>query len=194
MLETQQWYMLPVANIMVMAWQRQVPAIVRYYVTCTPVNLILQFAAGNELKWCHTPKWMITNGNFTSSFNESRSRLSIQCSIWYVLGSIINQATYIMHWRCRSRLPSHWCTCRFAVGLATDRGRYMLGCGTPHTHTRQPSPRPQYVSVVSVQRRLLLSGEMIYQDSAWGLILGLRPANERRLYFVTTSLSGWAQT
>ena len=26
-----------------------------------------------------------------------------------------------------------------------------------------------------------------------GLILGLRPANERRQYFVTTSLIGWAQ-
>ena len=25
------------------------------------------------------------------------------------------------------------------------------------------------------------------------LILGLRPANERRRYFVTTSLTGWAQ-
>ena len=27
-----------------------------------------------------------------------------------------------------------------------------------------------------------------------GLIPGLRPANERRRYFVTTSLIGWAQT
>ena len=27
-----------------------------------------------------------------------------------------------------------------------------------------------------------------------GLVLGLRPANERRRYFVTTSLIGWAQT
>ena len=27
-----------------------------------------------------------------------------------------------------------------------------------------------------------------------GLILGLRPANERRCYFVTTSVIGWAQT
>ena len=26
-----------------------------------------------------------------------------------------------------------------------------------------------------------------------GRILGLRPANERRRYFVTTSLNGWAQ-
>ena len=26
-----------------------------------------------------------------------------------------------------------------------------------------------------------------------GLILGLRPANERRRYFVTTSLIGWTQ-
>ena len=27
-----------------------------------------------------------------------------------------------------------------------------------------------------------------------GLILGLRPANERRRYFVTTSFIGWEQT
>ena len=27
-----------------------------------------------------------------------------------------------------------------------------------------------------------------------GMILGLRPANERWCYFVTTSLIGWAQT
>ena len=27
-----------------------------------------------------------------------------------------------------------------------------------------------------------------------GLILGLLPVNERRRYFVTTSLIGWAQT
>ena len=27
-----------------------------------------------------------------------------------------------------------------------------------------------------------------------GLILGLRPANEKRRYFVTTSPVGWAQT
>ena len=31
-------------------------------------------------------------------------------------------------------------------------------------------------------------------DSSVGLILGLRPANERRRYFVTTSLIGWAGT
>ena len=29
--------------------------------------------------------------------------------------------------------------------------------------------------------------------STSGLILGLRPANERRRYFVTTSVIGWAQ-
>ena len=30
-------------------------------------------------------------------------------------------------------------------------------------------------------------------DTAAGLILGLRPANERWGYFVTTSLIGWTQ-
>ena len=30
-------------------------------------------------------------------------------------------------------------------------------------------------------------------DTTSGLIPGLRPANERRRYFVTTSLIGWAQ-
>ena len=37
----------------------------------------------------------------------------------------------------------------------------------------------------------------ISEMSPWtesGLILGLRPANERRCYLVTTSLIGWAQT
>ena len=33
-----------------------------------------------------------------------------------------------------------------------------------------------------------------WQDYYTGLILGLRPANERRWYFVTTSLIGWVQT
>ena len=34
----------------------------------------------------------------------------------------------------------------------------------------------------------------VTKTSYAGLILGLRPANERRRYFVTTSLIGWAQT
>ena len=33
----------------------------------------------------------------------------------------------------------------------------------------------------------------IYSHGIIGLILGLRPANERRRYFVPTSLIGWAQ-
>ena len=34
---------------------------------------------------------------------------------------------------------------------------------------------------------------IIQYDMMTGLILGLRPANERRRYFVTTSLIGWVQ-
>ena len=33
----------------------------------------------------------------------------------------------------------------------------------------------------------------VYDTILPGLILGMRPANERRGYFVTTSLIGWAQ-
>ena len=43
-------------------------------------------------------------------------------------------------------------------------------------------------------------GHVVYVPNQWtllihstGLILALRPANERRRYFVTTSLIGWAQ-
>ena len=32
-----------------------------------------------------------------------------------------------------------------------------------------------------------------YKDNNSGLILGLHPANERRGYFVTTSLIGWVE-
>ena len=37
-------------------------------------------------------------------------------------------------------------------------------------------------------------GFILFQIPDSGLILGLRPANERWCYFVTTSLIGWAQT
>ena len=40
----------------------------------------------------------------------------------------------------------------------------------------------------------LISYIYIYHDSYTGLILGLRPANERRRYNVTPSLIRWAQT
>ena len=39
-----------------------------------------------------------------------------------------------------------------------------------------------------------LSMQMSWHLPVLSLILGLRPANERRRYFVTTSLIGWAQT
>ena len=35
---------------------------------------------------------------------------------------------------------------------------------------------------------------LLYGRQETGLILGLRPANERCRYFVTTTLIGWAQT
>ena len=40
----------------------------------------------------------------------------------------------------------------------------------------------------------LLCHQVNSSNGIVGLILGLRPANERRRYFVTTSLIGWAQT
>ena len=36
--------------------------------------------------------------------------------------------------------------------------------------------------------------ETVAKDIYTGLVLGLRPANERWRYFVTTSLISWAQT
>ena len=40
----------------------------------------------------------------------------------------------------------------------------------------------------------LVYGDLMTSDIHAGLILGLHPANERRRYFVTTSLIGWVQT
>ena len=45
----------------------------------------------------------------------------------------------------------------------------------------------------SLDGEIIVLGEIIPRIYS-GLILGLRPANERRRYFVTTSLIGWAQT
>ena len=46
----------------------------------------------------------------------------------------------------------------------------------------------KYVSIVSGN-----DGHKPLHKAISGLILGLRPANERRRYFVMTSLIGWVQ-
>ena len=46
--------------------------------------------------------------------------------------------------------------------------------------------------LVSDQQILLTKNKNV--DATTGISLGLRPANERRRYIVTTSLIGWAQT
>ena len=72
-------------------------------------------------------------------------------------------------------------------------------------NTHQDSLKPQKISKIlgdpidkhddkAVQRIVIFT---IYQNIAMmntGLILSLCPANERRRYFVTASLIGWAQT
>ena len=61
---------------------------------------------------------------------------------------------------------------------ATQKGEYH----TPHDKTNWVLTHNQPESVMEDKKHNP------------GLILGLRPANERRRYFVTTSLIGWAQT
>ena len=46
-----------------------------------------------------------------------------------------------------------------------------------------------WVTAISIHNTLLLGMRL----RCLRLILGLRPANERRRYFVTTSLIGWVQ-
>ena len=65
------------------------------------------------------------------------------------------------------------------------------------TSVMQNNPLKLYLDWISLvvtvfARCRSLSLGLVDQDT--GLILGLRPANERRHYFVTTSLIGWAQT
>ena len=48
-----------------------------------------------------------------------------------------------------------------------------------------------YVQASSIHDSLLSRLGVFFSNS--GRILGLRPANERRRYFVTTSLIGWMQ-
>ena len=49
------------------------------------------------------------------------------------------------------------------------------------------------VSLVSMVQCFQISWHQPGRDNDTGLILGLRPANERRHYFVMASLIGWAQ-
>ena len=77
----------------------------------------------------------------------------------------------------------------FSWSVDTDTGTYILvGKGE-----RMVSQQPSANAVIAWYK-----GKRLKVGPSWGynagLILGLRPANERRCYFVTTSLIGWAQT
>ena len=78
-----------------------------------------------------------------------------------------------------------------------------------HVHAGTPTPNvtvacyvggPTHARYVYIYlpglRTLLLCEVEVYEFTGWyiiRLILGLRPANERRRYFVTASLIAWAQ-
>ena len=70
---------------------------------------------------------------------------------------------------------------RWEVNIGS--GNCMLPSGN------NPSPEPMLTQIYVTNGRVKYD---LYSTS--GLILGLCPANERRRYFVTTSLIGWAQT
>ena len=59
-------------------------------------------------------------------------------------------------------------------------------------HVTLTSPKPHHSThnALGSDPHLNAEARLTYT----GLILGLRPANERRRYFVTTSLIGWTQT
>ena len=50
---------------------------------------------------------------------------------------------------------------------------------------------PKFQNVKKSYGQIILNSKGV--SGGYHLILGLRPANERRRYFVTTSLIGWAQ-
>ena len=60
-----------------------------------------------------------------------------------------------------------------------------------------PKPSTKWAPLLTVTRSYTILIDMFNilmpRQMTAGLILGLRPANERRRYFVTTSLTGWAQ-
>ena len=76
----------------------------------------------------------------------------------------------------------------------------MSSLGLVQYSNARAGSRLQLMADLALKQRDLLSHKGIdvrynvSMESGAGLILGLRPANERRRYKVTPSLIGWAQT
>ena len=62
-------------------------------------------------------------------------------------------------------------------------------------HAFKAPQLPWWTAPATLQPQVKGYSHYLYHGNLYhtGLILGLRPANERRRYFVTTSLIGWAQ-
>ena len=86
--------------------------------------------------------------------------------------------------------------CLRSLGMGAGRSQTTWRCCSSLNWRRACHPGGHYSDfypdVLSLCRILPMS---IFRSShSSGLILGLRPANVRRRYFVTTSLIGWEQT
>ena len=101
-------------------------------------------------------------------------------------------------------VKSAWCPlmawCLFGAKASEKQSRNYTENNCDSFRTKQEDhPSPSFLSSMRLPYRnksacIWIAGCASGLDTITGLILGLRPANERRRYFVTTSLSGWAQT
>ena len=81
-------------------------------------------------------------------------------------------------------------TLSVAFFLVTENGMNLVNANVI-LDSRLQHTLPIQIILVNISGMNILND--LTQHTLAGLILGLRPANERRRYFVTTSLIGWAQ-
>ena len=128
----------------------------------------------------------------------------INKSLWYIHNKTKNNETmgifHGMYYRADSRFASsQWGTALLCNGVSHWLGKCLDHNKTKHNETLGIFHWMYYRAdsrfASSQWRTALLCNDVSHWlGGSWpGLILGLRPANERRRYFVTPSHIGWAQ-
>ena len=137
--------------------------------------------------------------SFKCIFLNESDKIPIQISLKFVPRSPIDNKPALvqgMAWRQTgdNPLPEPMMT-QFVKHIVPLGGDEFKKCHlNPHYKPKTVWWLPQVYNGAAYTNKTVSSSWIRVQSQKTGLILGLRPANERRRYKVTSFLIGWAQT
>ena len=143
------------------------------------------------------PLYLESVSNAFSWMKMIRFRFKFHWSLFPWVQLTINQH-WFREWLDAKQVISHclnqWWPSSWSIYVPLGGDEFKKCRLNPHYKPKTVWWLPQVYNGAAYTNKTVFSSWIRVQSQKTGLILGLRPANERRRYKVTSFLIGWAQT